>query len=66
VRKFNCVLAGEIIEHIIDTDSFLDEINRILMDNEILIITTPNLANLENRIRLVIGRYPIFVYGLLT
>jgi len=60
-RTFNCVLAGEVIEHVIDTDGFLDEINRILMDNGILIITTPNLANLENRIRLLIGRYPIFV-----
>ena len=60
-RTFVCVLAGEIIEHIIDTDCFLDEINRVLMDNGILVITIPNLANLENRIRLLIGRYPIFV-----
>jgi len=57
----DCVLAGEIIEHVIDTDYFLDEIRRILKKNGSLVISTPNLANLENRLRLLIGRYPIFV-----
>ena len=58
---FDVVLAGEIIEHIIDTDYFLEEAYRVLKDNGTLLITTPNLVNLENRLRILIGRYPIFV-----
>ncbi|MBW2310380.1 MAG: methyltransferase domain-containing protein [Deltaproteobacteria bacterium] len=60
-QTFDCILAGEIIEHIVDTDYFLEEINRLLINKGVLIITTPNLVNLENRFRILIGRYPIFV-----
>jgi len=60
-QAFDCIVAGEIIEHIIDTDYFLEEINRVLVSKGVLVITTPNLANLENRLRILIGRYPIFV-----
>ena len=60
-KTFDVVLAAEIIEHLIDTDYFLAEIHRVLKDDGKLVITTPNLANLENRLRLLIGRYPIFV-----
>ncbi len=60
-NSFDIVLAAEIIEHLIDTDYFLEEIYRVLKENGKLVITTPNLANLENRLRLLIGRYPIFV-----
>ena len=60
-NSLDCVLAGEIIEHIKDTDFFLEEIKRILKKNGSLVISTPNLANLENRLRLLVGRYPIFV-----
>lgn len=57
----DCVLAGEIIEHVRDTYYFLEEIRRVLKKDGSLIISIPNLANLENRLRLLIGRYPIFV-----
>lgn len=60
-QTFDCILAGEIIEHIIDTDYFLEEVNRVLISKGVLIITTPNLVNLENRLRILIGKYPIFV-----
>lgn len=59
-NTLDCVLAGEIIEHVINTDYFLDEIRRVLKKDGSLVISTPNLANLENRLRLLIGRYPIF------
>lgn len=60
-NAFDCILAGEIIEHVIDTDYFLNEIKRVLKTDGSLVISTPNLANLENRLRLLFGRYPIFV-----
>jgi 2-polyprenyl-3-methyl-5-hydroxy-6-metoxy-1,4-benzoquinol methylase len=60
-KCFDVVFAGEIIEHLIDTDYFLEEIHRVLKRSGKLILTTPNLCNIENRLRILIGRYPIFV-----
>lgn len=57
----DAVLAGEIIEHLVDTDAFLQEVYRVLRPGGALILTTPNLASLENRLRLLLGIYPIWV-----
>lgn len=59
--EFDLVFAGEIIEHLIDTDGFLSELNRVLKPRGVLVITTPNLASLENRLRLFFGFYPQWV-----
>lgn len=58
---FDAVVAGEVIEHVIDTDHLLRETARVLRPGGILVITTPNLASLENRIRLLLGRYPMWM-----
>lgn len=55
---FDFVYAGEIIEHLIDTDRLLDEIHRLLTPEGIAIIDTPNLASLLNRIALFLGFQP--------
>jgi 2-polyprenyl-3-methyl-5-hydroxy-6-metoxy-1,4-benzoquinol methylase len=59
--SFEAVFAGEIIEHLVDTTAFLDDVRRVLTPGGIVVITTPNLASLENRLRLLLGRYPIWV-----
>ncbi len=59
--EFDLVFAGEIIEHLIDTDGFLAEIHRVLRGGGVLVLTTPNLASFENRLRLFFGRYPAWV-----
>lgn len=58
---FDVVFAGEIIEHLVDTDYFLKEIHRVLKKSGKIVLTTLNLCNLENRLRILTGRYPIFV-----
>ncbi len=58
---FQAVFAGEIIEHLVDTGGFLNEIARVLVPGGVVIITTPNLASLENRMRLLLGIYPKWV-----
>lgn len=57
-NEFDCVIAGEIIEHLYDINLFLAEINRILKINGCLIITTPNLASIGARITLLLGKTP--------
>ncbi len=58
---FDLIFAGEVIEHLVDTDFFLTEMNRILKKGGKLIITTPNLASLENKFRIFFGIYPAWV-----
>ena len=58
---FGAVFAGEIIEHLVDTAGFLAELHRVLAPGGVAVITTPNLASFENRVRMLLGRYPNFV-----
>lgn len=57
-KFFDVILAGEIIEHILDTDQFLKKIYKHLKDDGILILTTPNLASFGRRLLLLIGKNP--------
>jgi SAM-dependent methyltransferase len=56
--RFDLIFAGEVIEHLVDTDGFLAEVRRCTKVGGHLLITTPNLASFENRIRLLLGIYP--------
>jgi 2-polyprenyl-3-methyl-5-hydroxy-6-metoxy-1,4-benzoquinol methylase len=60
-EQFDLVFAGEVIEHLVDTDGFLAEVARCTKPKGHVIITTPNLASFENRIRLLLGVYPIWL-----
>jgi SAM-dependent methyltransferase len=57
---FDLIFAGEIIEHLINPDTFLEEVNRILSSDGILILTTPNLAAWYNRFLLLLGYQPFW------
>lgn len=58
---FDAVWAEEIIEHLLDTDYFLSEVRRVLKNRGVLILSTPNLASLINRVRLLFGLQPRYV-----
>lgn len=58
---FRAVFAGEILEHLVDTSGFLEDVRRVLQPGGALVLTTPNLASLENRVRLLLGVYPRWV-----
>lgn len=60
-NSINLVIALEVIEHLFDTDHFLTEICRVLKPGGFLILSTPNLASLLNRLRLLFGRYPKYL-----
>ncbi|MCS7366864.1 MAG: methyltransferase domain-containing protein [archaeon YNP-WB-062] len=58
---FDVVWAEEVIEHIYDTDYFVSEVYRVLKDGGVFILSTPNLASLINRFRLLFGLQPRYV-----
>lgn len=56
---FDLIIAGEIIEHIYDTDFFLEEVKRLLKRQGFFLISTPNIASLGRRLMLLSGLSPI-------
>ncbi len=56
---FDVVFSGEVIEHLYDPDTFLDQIFRILKPGGMVILTTPNLLSWFNRILALIGIQPV-------
>jgi ubiquinone/menaquinone biosynthesis C-methylase UbiE len=59
-RSFDFVLCGEVIEHVVKTDNLLRETRRVLRPGGLLILTTPNLAYVPNRLLLLCGIQPLF------
>jgi SAM-dependent methyltransferase len=54
------VIMSELIEHLVDTDSALEEAWRILKPGGCLLLSTPNLAAWYNRGLLALGVQPVF------
>ncbi|MFE0175507.1 class I SAM-dependent methyltransferase [Streptomyces sp. NPDC059002] len=56
----DAVLFSEVIEHLVDPDSALDELRRVLAPGGHLMLSTPNLAAWYNRGLLLAGVQPVF------
>jgi SAM-dependent methyltransferase len=52
------ILMGELIEHIYGTRRLLAECHRVLRPAGTLVLTTPNLAGLQDRVAFLAGRSP--------
>jgi SAM-dependent methyltransferase len=56
--SFDLVFTSEVIEHVADTATFLSEAHRLLKDNGILVLTTPNSTFWPIRILSLLGYAP--------
>jgi SAM-dependent methyltransferase len=54
------VVMSEVIEHLVDTDSAVEEALRVLRPGGTLLLSTPNLAAWYNRGLLAFGIQPVF------
>ena len=57
---FDVIVAGEVIEHILDTDYFIEHVKRVLKPNGFLVLSTPNVASFGRRFLLLFGKNPYF------
>ena len=61
---FDVIIAGEVIEHVLDTDHFMRKIYSKLKTGGLLVLSTPNLASLGRRLLLLLGKNPYCEYSL--
>jgi SAM-dependent methyltransferase len=54
------VVCNDVIEHLVDPDTLMDEIRRVLAPGGHLALSTPNLAAWFNRLALLVGLQPAF------
>jgi len=55
-RKYDLVIATEIIEHLFDPEAFMSKIRKHLSPNGKLILSTPNFLHLYNRKNFLMGK----------
>lgn len=55
---FDTLISGAMIEHLIDVAGALAEMRRVLKPGGRLVLITPNVAKLMNRVKLAMGRFP--------
>lgn len=56
--SFAGLLTGELIEHVYDPVALLHECHRVLAPGGLLVLTTPNLATVQDRVAFLRGRAP--------
>jgi SAM-dependent methyltransferase len=62
-NHFDIIIAGDIIEHVFNTDNFLRNISKRLKKNGVLLLTTANVASFGRRIMLLFGKNPFVEYS---
>ena len=55
-KSFDLILCSEVIEHVVDTDVFLNEINRVLNKGGQLLLSTPNSTFWAYRVFSLLGK----------
>jgi SAM-dependent methyltransferase len=56
--SFDLITLFDVFEHLPAPRNVLEEIHRLLRPGGLLLVTLPNVANLRNRLRLMLGRSP--------
>src|SRR5437867_1215784 len=58
---FDAVFATEVLEHLVDPDFAIVEMNRVLKENGSIVLSTPNLGAWYNRFLLLFGFQPFSI-----
>ncbi|MFH1472001.1 MAG: methyltransferase domain-containing protein [Nanoarchaeota archaeon] len=56
----DCVVAGEVLEHLYGTNFFLEEVHRVLKKDGEFILSIPNVVCFKNRIKVLFGKLPTY------
>ena len=56
---FDIIIAGQVIEHILNKDRLIETCHRLLKKNSIFVCATENIASFDNIISLLFGQEPL-------
>jgi 2-polyprenyl-3-methyl-5-hydroxy-6-metoxy-1,4-benzoquinol methylase len=62
-KPFDVIFAGEVIEHLLDDAKFVTSCYDALKPGGMLVLTTPNLVFVANRVRMMFGAMPMFAFA---
>jgi SAM-dependent methyltransferase len=62
-KKFDVVIACEVLEHIRTPLDAMKETRRVLADDGIFLMSVPNICSLRNRLKILFGKYPACATG---
>ena len=65
-QEMDVIYAGALIEHLYDPEFFLKECHRVLKEEGLLVLSTPNVASLTSRLRMLLGKGPKFYASALS
>lgn len=57
-HSFDVIMMIEVIEHLVNPDMIIEAVSYLLKEEGVLVVTTPNLSSLLNRISLMLGYEP--------
>ena len=63
--KFDVILAGDVLEHLLSPQQILDRASRLLVPGGRLVVSLPHVAHVDVRLSLLQGRFDYKWYGLL-
>lgn len=55
---FDVIVANQVLEHVLDVDNMLRESYRVLKQGGVVVLSTPNLCSLLQRILILFGKQP--------
>jgi len=64
-EKYDTIICADILEHLINPDSVLRDISKLLGKNGRIIISLPNVAFIQVRLELLFGRWKYKKYGIM-
>ena len=63
--KYDVVLAADILQFLVDPPDFLSRLKRHLVKGGLLVVSLPNVVNLQTRLRVLFGKFPLHHRGIL-
>jgi glycosyltransferase involved in cell wall biosynthesis len=64
-EKYDIVLAADILQFLVDPADFLSRLKKYLVKGGILVVALPNMVNIQTRLRILFGKFPLHHRGLL-
>ena len=64
-EKYDVILAADILQFLVDPADILSRLKKYLVKGGRLVVVLPNVVNLQTRLRILFGKFPLHHRGLL-